>query len=122
MCIRDRGYSFRISDVTVGRIIHETCCSIWDSIHYAMRTCHFLVAKMLMKYQEDFRGNGNFQVVWDVSTGSIFESNVQNNLVRYYNYKKYFSIVLQAVVGPDYKFICIDIGAYGKQSDSGIFH
>lgn len=39
----------------------------------------------------------------------------------FFNYKKYFFIVLQAVVGDDYRFICIDIGAYGKQSDSGIF-
>ncbi|XP_023716998.1 protein ALP1-like [Cryptotermes secundus] len=39
----------------------------------------------------------------------------------YYNYKKYFSIVLQGVVAADYRFICIDVGAYGKQSDSGIF-
>ncbi|XP_044766248.1 uncharacterized protein LOC123322369 [Coccinella septempunctata] len=30
-------------------------------------------------------------------------------------------LVLQAVVGPNYRFICIDVGAYGKQSDSGIF-
>ena len=39
----------------------------------------------------------------------------------YFNYKKFFSIVLQAVVGADYKFICIDVGAYDKQSDSGVF-
>ena len=39
----------------------------------------------------------------------------------YFNYKKFFSIVLQGVVGADYKFICIDVGAYGKQSDSGVF-
>ena len=39
----------------------------------------------------------------------------------FYNYKHFFSIVLQAVVSADYKLVCIDIGAYGKQSDSGIF-
>ena len=39
----------------------------------------------------------------------------------YRNYKQYFSIVLQAVAGPDYRFLAIDIGAYGKESDGGIF-
>lgn len=39
----------------------------------------------------------------------------------YFSYLKKFSIVLLAIVGPDYKFICIDVGGYGKNSDSGIF-
>ncbi|CAH2000928.1 unnamed protein product [Acanthoscelides obtectus] len=26
-----------------------------------------------------------------------------------------------AIVGPDYKFICVDIGGFGKNSDGGIF-
>jgi hypothetical protein len=28
--------------------------------------------------------------------------------------------VLLSIVGPDYKFLCVDIGGYGKSSDSGI--
>ncbi|CAH1997224.1 unnamed protein product [Acanthoscelides obtectus] len=39
----------------------------------------------------------------------------------YYSHKKFFSIILQGVVDANYKFICIDVGAYGKQSDSGVF-
>ncbi|KAJ8866898.1 hypothetical protein PR048_032760 [Dryococelus australis] len=37
------------------------------------------------------------------------------------NYKQYFSLVLQAVVNTKYRFIAIDVGAYGKASDGGIF-
>lgn len=39
----------------------------------------------------------------------------------FFNYKKYFSIVLQAVSDANCKFIFVEVGSYGKQSDGGIF-
>ena len=39
----------------------------------------------------------------------------------YYDYLKRHSIVLLAIVGPEYEFLCVDIGAYGRNSDGGIF-
>lgn len=40
---------------------------------------------------------------------------------KYFNYKGFHSVVLLALVDAEYKFIAIDIGAYGKTSDSNIF-
>lgn len=40
---------------------------------------------------------------------------------NYFNYKHHFSIVLQGVAAPDLKFISVEVGAYGKESDGGIF-
>lgn len=39
----------------------------------------------------------------------------------YYNYKNYFSLVLMALADANYCFVWVDIGAHGKNSDSGIF-
>jgi len=39
----------------------------------------------------------------------------------YYNYKHYYSTVPQGLADARYRFIAIDVGAYGRQSDGGIF-
>jgi hypothetical protein len=39
----------------------------------------------------------------------------------FYNYKRYFSVVLQAVADSHCRFLFVDVGAYGKQSDGGVF-
>jgi len=40
---------------------------------------------------------------------------------QYFNYKHCHSIVLQAVVDLNLKFVTVCIGAYGKQNDGGVF-
>lgn len=39
----------------------------------------------------------------------------------FFNYKNFFLIMLQAVVDHHCKFVFVDVGAYGKQSDGGTF-
>ena len=46
-----------------------------------------------------------------VNSGSLF-----------YNYKSYFSIVLLAVASADYRFVMVDVGAYGSSNDSGVLN
>ena len=46
-----------------------------------------------------------------VNSGSLF-----------YNYKSYFSIVLLAVTSADYRFVMVDIGAYGSSNDGGVLN
>ena len=38
------------------------------------------------------------------------------------NYKSYFSIVLLPVASADYRFVMVDVGAYGSSNDSGVLN
>ncbi len=40
----------------------------------------------------------------------------------YFNYKKYYSILLFALVDADYRLMFMDIGAEGSCNDAGIFN
>ena len=44
-----------------------------------------------------------------------------NSGSMFYNYKQHFSLVLQALVDAKYKYIVVDVGGYGKQSDGGTY-
>jgi hypothetical protein len=39
----------------------------------------------------------------------------------FYNYKDFFSVALMAVADTNYRFMCVDIGSYGKDCGSTIF-
>lgn len=114
------GYSFRISDVTVGRIVKEICEAIWDNLH----ALHIPFPKEdeVEPIVQEFWNKWKFpNCVGCIDGKHLRIKNPRHSGSLYRNYKQFFSIVLQAVAGPDYRFIAIHVGAYGKESDGGIF-
>ncbi|CAH1987547.1 unnamed protein product [Acanthoscelides obtectus] len=64
---------------------------------------------------------GISQLHWQRGRKHVTIKRPNNSGSNYWCYLHKYSIVLMAIVGPDYKFICVDIGGFGKNSDGGIF-
>ncbi|KAJ8914118.1 hypothetical protein NQ315_016193 [Exocentrus adspersus] len=117
---RSFAFSFRMGKTTVSNIISETSEAIWNSLY---------PAHMPIPSQNDFQKIAKrFYEIWNVPNcvGVLDGKHIRvccpdNSSSMCFNYKGFFSIVLQALVDADYRFIHIDVGGYGKQSDGGTF-
>ncbi|KAL0883304.1 hypothetical protein ABMA27_016715 [Loxostege sticticalis] len=113
-------FSFRVGRSTVAGIVEEVTRAIWNKLQPI-----YMPAPTLEKWKESAAG---YEEIWGFPNcvGSIDGKHVRikcpaNSGSNYFNYKSYHSIVLLAVVDPFYNFLVVDIGAYGRHSDSGIF-
>lgn len=110
-------FSFRVGRSTVANIIYETCVAIWST----MQESHLGTPTK----GDFYRIAHDFERVWQFPhcIGALDGKHIRikcppNSGSNFYNYKGYFSIVLQAVSDAFYKFICIDVGGYGHQHDA----
>ena len=106
---------------TVSKLVPETCEAIWHGIQPVVM-CMPQNAVDWQHIASDFQKKWNFPHCIGAIDGKhviIHAPNRSGSI--YYNYKGTFSVVLLALVDASYKFISVDIGAYGHQSDAGIF-
>ena len=111
-----------MSEASVGRIVKETCTAIWDRLLDAgYLKCPETTIEWKTKATE-------FEYLWNFPNcvGAVDGKHITIQCPTkggsmYYNYKKFHRIVLMAVVDASYKFIIVDIGDYGRLSNSGVF-
>ncbi|XP_036329617.1 protein ALP1-like [Rhagoletis pomonella] len=112
-------YGFLIGASTTSNIVRETCQQIWEKLQYVFPT----PSEDMWKSTSD-----EFFLEWDFPNclGAIDGKHVviqafPNHNSLTYNYKHTHSLVLMAVADAHYKFIMVDIGALGHNSDGGVF-
>uniref|UniRef100_A0A0K8U346 Putative nuclease HARBI1 n=1 Tax=Bactrocera latifrons TaxID=174628 RepID=A0A0K8U346_BACLA len=113
-------FSFRLGKSTVGAIVKETTQVLWDN----MFTIH-----MPQPNEQCFQEIAEqYWMLWNFPNciGAIDGKHIRikcpgNTGSIYYNYKHFFSIVLQGIADANCKFIAVEVGGYGKQSDGGTF-
>ncbi|XP_036321171.1 uncharacterized protein LOC118735488 [Rhagoletis pomonella] len=109
------GFSFRMGPSTVSKIVVETITAIWE----ILQPIH-----MKDPTESTFREIANeFYLKWNFPNclGSIDGKHIRVKCPVHSGCKNSYSIVLQAVADANYKFVTIDVGEYGKQSNGGTF-
>jgi len=109
-----------MEDTTVGRVVKEAVEILWQEL----QPIH-----MPLPTTESLKSNAKeFEKVWNFPhvVGCLDDKHIRivcptDSGAKFFNYKKYFSVVLQGLVDANYKFITVDVGGFGKQSDGGTF-
>lgn len=116
------GASYRISTPCVSRIVKETCNVLWT----VLQGNGFIKAPETPNewktISEQFEKKWNFPNCLGAIDGKhvIIQCPPRGGSM-FFNYKKFHSIVLMAVVNANYEFILVDIGDYGRLSDGSVF-
>lgn len=112
--------SYRLGHSTVQSIVIQVCEAIIKNL--MSLTMPQPTTDQWKKIAEEFWDIWNFPNCIGALDGKhVIIQAPANSGSQFFNYKKTFSIVLLALVDAHYKFIAVDIGRYGKNSDGGLF-
>ena len=112
--------TYRVGHSATGKIVRRVCRAIWETLKE--ESFPGLTEERWKEIAERFQMSSQFPSCLGATYGKhvrIRKPRMSGSL--FYNYKNYFSVVLLAIVDTNYKFIYIDAGAFGKDSDRSIF-
>ncbi|XP_056401016.1 uncharacterized protein LOC130294893 [Hyla sarda] len=110
---------FRVGKSTISSIVKETCTMIWQYMQQISLPSPN--QERWLQAASGFQSVDHFpNCIGAVDGKHIRVQQPPGSGSRFYNYKKYFSVVLMAVADVQYKFIAIEVGAYGSTGDSRV--
>ena len=113
-------YQYLLGASTIRKIVSEICRALWECLKESYIPAP--TRESWMEIAKDFYGRTDFPNCLGAVDGKHIRIQMPpKSGSDYYNYKQYFSVILLAVVDSDYCFTYVDIGAYGKSSDSNVF-
>ncbi|XP_075707213.1 uncharacterized protein LOC142741762 [Rhinoderma darwinii] len=113
-------FEFLLGCSTISQIIRLTCEVIWQRLRAAVMPQP--KAEDWLRIAEGFYQSAQFpNCVGALDGKHIRVKKPPHSGSLYFNYKQYFSVVLLALADSDYRFVIVDIGAYGSSLDAGIF-
>ena len=115
-------YSWRVAHNTISLIVREVCQAIFDEYGADVMSVPTEEEKWL-QISDRFLKRWNFPNTLGALDGKHVSCKCPPaSGSMYYNYKKFYSIVLLALVDADYKFIWADIGGRGSSSDAQLWN
>uniref|UniRef100_A0A8C5LX18 DDE Tnp4 domain-containing protein n=1 Tax=Leptobrachium leishanense TaxID=445787 RepID=A0A8C5LX18_9ANUR len=118
--LQDLHFNFRIGRTTAGKVVQKVCQTIWDTLkEKCIPTPN---ENTWADIAEGFQDRANFPNCLGAVDGKhirVVKPDLSGS--QYMNYKHFFSIGLLAVADANYRFTYVEIGSYGKDSDSTIF-
>lgn len=118
--MQDLHFQYRIGQPTISSIVRQVCNAIWSrmkskcfpelSTDYWLDTSAEFMARSNFPHYIGAIDGKHIRIIKPTESGSL-----------YFNYKKFFSIILVAICDANYKFSYIDVGGYGRSADTTIF-
>ncbi|XP_071580467.1 putative nuclease HARBI1 [Temnothorax nylanderi] len=120
-CMTSTAYQYLVGFTTASNIIGETCEALWNCLNkevlpFPLKTTDWL--NIAQEFENQWQFN---HCIGAIDGKHILIKCPDNAGSAYFNYKNAHSIVLLGICDAKYIFTLVEIGAYGRRSDGGIF-